>query len=460
MRRNIIGKKISEDIEEAIVTGELKPGMALTSLRKFAQQYDVSYVTMVRAIQMLVDKGLLEKKHGKGIFVTSKAVEIAKPISIYSFNKIFPPKMLESLEKSLNNLGNNNLVRHKDVLGDYYHRRVYFNELAENSMMKSPAIIAVDEGLIDMFAKKGLLLELDELLANSKYFSSKAGFLKEVLAGYNVDGKLYGLPAVFSTPAVFYNKPLLNKYGIKKIPKEWSWQNLLDIAGKCTKLDENGCQYACRGLQFSYLSPNTFMPFVWGNGGNMFAGSKCIIDSPAAIEAIEFVADLHNKYHVCLPLSQVEHDLHLSFFNQKKLAMFIGFYKDYLYLRDNCTFEWGVTSMPVGKLKVTSLPTQGWGISAYSKDPQRAFSVLETMFQNPHYEIICRYSRSIPAWNTKDGDIPAPFCEDYKYGRFSWRNEDDGKYNFLSDQMMQIFNNLTSPAKGCRMIAEKINESV
>jgi len=93
--------KIASDVKQAIDTGELKPGDTVTSERKLAQNYSVSYDTVRKAIQSLVDEKLLEKIQGKGVFVKDNAKARNKKIGvlIYTLNLSYYADMVEVMEK-------------------------------------------------------------------------------------------------------------------------------------------------------------------------------------------------------------------------------------------------------------------------------------------------------------------------------------------------------------------------
>jgi len=74
--------QIASDIKAVIESGELKPGDAVTSERKLAQNYAVSYDTIRKAVQSLVNEKLLEKIHGKGIFVIDPSKAKNKKIGV------------------------------------------------------------------------------------------------------------------------------------------------------------------------------------------------------------------------------------------------------------------------------------------------------------------------------------------------------------------------------------------
>ena len=63
--------KISRIIRQRIKTGEYKPGKRLGSIRQFAKDFEVSPVTVIRALDILEEETLIERIPAKGVFVSS-----------------------------------------------------------------------------------------------------------------------------------------------------------------------------------------------------------------------------------------------------------------------------------------------------------------------------------------------------------------------------------------------------
>lgn len=59
-------------LQRQIDTGELQPGDMLPSLRELCRQYEVSSITVRRALQELVNEGRLQSQQGIGTFVTTR----------------------------------------------------------------------------------------------------------------------------------------------------------------------------------------------------------------------------------------------------------------------------------------------------------------------------------------------------------------------------------------------------
>jgi GntR family transcriptional regulator len=79
--------QLKEIIEKKIDFGEWKPGDKIPSENVLQSTYDVSRNTVQKALNQLVNDGLLERRQGKGTFVTKPKID--QPLtSFYSFSKV------------------------------------------------------------------------------------------------------------------------------------------------------------------------------------------------------------------------------------------------------------------------------------------------------------------------------------------------------------------------------------
>lgn len=76
--------QVAEQLERAIVVGELGPGDRITNEVTLAGQLGLSRPTMRQAIQVLVDKGLLVRKRGVGTQVVQG--QIHRPVELTSLH--------------------------------------------------------------------------------------------------------------------------------------------------------------------------------------------------------------------------------------------------------------------------------------------------------------------------------------------------------------------------------------
>ncbi|WIY53967.1 GntR family transcriptional regulator [Devosia sp. YIM 151766] len=68
-------------IEDAIKRGTIKPGDALPSERDLALRADVSRVTVRKAVQQMVQEGVLVQRHGSGTFVAPETQRVEQSLS-------------------------------------------------------------------------------------------------------------------------------------------------------------------------------------------------------------------------------------------------------------------------------------------------------------------------------------------------------------------------------------------
>lgn len=76
---------VKQDIQRKIEQSELKPNQILPSESELCELYQVSRITVRKAVDDLVHEGRLYRMKGKGCFVLDHAVEGLSPI--YSFTE-------------------------------------------------------------------------------------------------------------------------------------------------------------------------------------------------------------------------------------------------------------------------------------------------------------------------------------------------------------------------------------
>jgi multiple sugar transport system substrate-binding protein len=156
-------------------------------------------------------------------------------------------------------------------------------------------------GMVSMYSmwyiRNDTLLPMDPFIENSPDIDMD-DFWPAVMAAYTDEGQTYALPYDLSTMCMFYNKSLFDEAGVA-YPVEWTWEEFLDAAQKMTK-DTSGDG---KIDQFGYLLPS----FDWtidvplGTNGTSLVSddrSKCLLDTPEAIETIQWLADLRLVHHV------------------------------------------------------------------------------------------------------------------------------------------------------------------
>ena len=82
-----IYEQIINQLKNAIVTGELKAGEALPSIRSLAADLSVSVITTKRAYEELEKEGLIRSVAGKGFYVCEYNTDYLKEKQLMMFEK-------------------------------------------------------------------------------------------------------------------------------------------------------------------------------------------------------------------------------------------------------------------------------------------------------------------------------------------------------------------------------------
>ncbi len=135
-------------------------------------------------------------------------------------------------------------------------------------------------GAFAEFAAEGLLAPASDIASEA----TVADFQPSFADNEKVDGTQYGLPLIASARALFYNKTLMKEAGVADVPT--TWDELHDaakaVSGK-TKADGYGMPLGNEEAQGESL--------IWfaGNGGNFGDATKISVDTPANLEAAEYM---------------------------------------------------------------------------------------------------------------------------------------------------------------------------
>ena len=112
-----IYKQLVEQFEDAIRSGQLKPGEQVASMNDFAAQMGISKETVKKAYGILREKGLLIPQQGKGFYVAETYLD-SKPKVLVLFDKlsIYKEVLYNSLASELGELADITILTHNQNL--------------------------------------------------------------------------------------------------------------------------------------------------------------------------------------------------------------------------------------------------------------------------------------------------------------------------------------------------------
>lgn len=113
-----IYRQLYEQLVALILDGMLPEGEALPSIRDISSQQRINHITVAKAIALLVDAGLVEKRRGLGMFVTPGARETLLRLERQRFLQEEWPQLLQKLRRldlDLKDLPHSAEVKEKDA---------------------------------------------------------------------------------------------------------------------------------------------------------------------------------------------------------------------------------------------------------------------------------------------------------------------------------------------------------
>ncbi|CAH1057834.1 Cyclodextrin-binding protein [Paenibacillus pseudetheri] len=107
-----------------------------------------------------------------------------------------------------------------------------------------------------------------------------------------IDGKLYGIPAGFTTRVVYYNKKLFDDAKIPYPKDGWTWKEFQDIAAKLSDKSKKQYGFGVRAENDTY----DLQSFVWSNGSSFISDDGKTIEgfmnSKETAESIQMLGDM------------------------------------------------------------------------------------------------------------------------------------------------------------------------
>ncbi|RMH04551.1 MAG: ABC transporter substrate-binding protein [Nitrospirae bacterium] len=233
------------------------------------------------------------------------------------------------------------------------------------------------------FAAAGWALPLDTWFS----LEARQQFLPATIEAGTYRGHIYGVPSRIDSGMLYYRADLLAKYGFAP-PVTWQelvYQAKTIVAGERTE------HPAIRGYSGQFKQYEglvcDMLEFVGSNGGAFLTpdGRTAALSDPRTKQAIAFV-----RSHI---LPELATPAVLTYQEPESLAIFV---QGKAVFHRNWPYAWGLANDPrhskiAGRVGVTVLPhfpngrsvaaLGGWlyGISAYSRHPEEAWTFIEFM---------------------------------------------------------------------------------
>ncbi|BCP55554.1 sugar ABC transporter substrate-binding protein [Kaistia sp. 32K] len=136
----------------------------------------------------------------------------------------------------------------------------------------------------------GALEPLDAYMAKDGL--SLAGYKKVIADLYSLGGHQYGIPKDFDAWTFVYNASLLKDLGIAAPSANWTWEDMVRIAGE---VKEKRTSSAVVPLYYNYSFNNGVASLVHALGSSVIADGQGRMSSPEGIQALGMIKALQDS---------------------------------------------------------------------------------------------------------------------------------------------------------------------
>lgn len=208
-------------------------------------------------------------------------------------------------------------------------------------------------------------------------------------------GPLWGLPRDVSTMVLYLNLDLINEAGAPD-PRElaangeWNWDTFLQVAQAVSSLGGEVRGYG----QNAWWGPYGY--WINAAGGSFFSEDRtqCAVDSPEAVQGLDFFARLYNQYDVGVPYGEDAEPPFLA----GQVAMFQNGRWATPGVRESADFEYDVVKLPDGPAGPSNWLYWGaYAVNADTENPEAAWELVQQLTTEQTQSQIAELGANIPS---------------------------------------------------------------
>jgi multiple sugar transport system substrate-binding protein len=266
----------------------------------------------------------------------------------------------------------------------------------------APDVLYINENVVT-YASKGVLEPLDKFIEAEEpgYLD---GFYKSLIDLMTWRGSIYAMPQEVSPYVVYYNKTLLDQYGIEPPTDEWTFDEWYAKIVEVANAGKEDKVYGQNLLSWAdhYLMHLSRMGIeIYDEGGETLWIAKPE-NREAALKGFQFLADAYLKDFVCPTPSEITamgEGFSQAFRNQKIVFQTAGMWDIPTYLAEALPFEWDIVMSPYSQdgSRTTRAGILNWGIYSGSQNKDTAWDFIKFLIGHEGQMIIAKYNMALPS---------------------------------------------------------------
>lgn len=254
---------------------------------------------------------------------------------------------------------------------------------------KCPDVLMAWELSYAGLADRGVLCDLDTMLANDRTFAAelKTNSVPALYETFTFNGGQYAFPEQWSGNFLFYNRRLFGEAGVPAPPPRWDrpWRfaEFADTAGALTKRDRSG-KVTHWGFVDTWVPAYSAGLFAMNNGAPWSTPrmnpTHLNFDDDAFTDGVQFYADLANTHKVAPRPSDLQSMSTMDLFSAGKAAMALGGHWRYQTFAQAEGLDFDVTILPTGPKghqARSDIGTTGLAIAASSPRKEQAWTFVK-----------------------------------------------------------------------------------
>jgi multiple sugar transport system substrate-binding protein len=245
-------------------------------------------------------------------------------------------------------------------------------------------------------------------------------YYKGPVDDFRWQGQLLALPRETSSLVMFYNKQHFAENGVRELTAESTWNDWLDAAKRLTRDGPAGKIFG------TFASSSNFNVFqmIWQNGGEIMneRRTQSLLDSPAAIEAAQFIVDMRLKHRVSPLPSDYQGQTLTQFFIAGRMGTYTTNQSLALDLQKANPFQWDVVAVSKNKVKAYAQASSGHGVTRASKQPAAGWQLVKWLAGEDASKLYAARGLVIPALiKVTESDVFSGAGMPPNYGK-TWRD--------------------------------------
>ena len=455
--------KFIHELKEEIISGKIKPGEFILPENTLSKVYELSRVSIRKALAELVEEGLIEKIPGKGNRVTIPNDTQKQTITLGWFSNSYEIEIIRKIIKRFEQFNPFTKVNLQILPNSQY----IYNLTQSLKHDNGPDVFIVSDYHFRELMESNSLDMLEPFLP--EHVDIEKDSYKQVFDMFTYNQTVPVTPFVFSPVMICYNRRMFEEAGISKNFKMENWDDLLELSARTTKGLQSDSIIKEYGFCFS-SSTNRWPVFLLQNKGLFMAEdrSKSVMNRKENIEALNYCGDLMYKHQVSPIFSHGSNELAENLFMREGAAMILTTYYFMNEFRDH-KIKWDVLPPPQNETPGTLLLGGALGISANSKIKEAAQALVSFMVSTEAQTLLKQNGCTIPMLRivAEDNNLLQPGVHPEQYNAFkevmgtskTIRDLDltIEEFELIEREMQFFWANMEKAEDTCKRIEELLN---